>query len=96
MFSRNGTKPNIIKKAPLDCEAFMLLLPTEDGTVSSGRVRAGEVHRIGTTRGGTLANVTMGAHRHEHELMIQIVLPHEDFGFRGIGCQAHITSNAIT
>ena len=38
----------------------------------------------------------MRAHRHEHELVVQIVLPKEHLGLRFIRCQAHITSNTIT
>ena len=71
-----------------------LLFPAEDGAVAAGGIGTGEVHRIGTAGGGTLADVTMGAHRHEHELAIEIVLPHEDLGLLFVCRQADITSDA--
>lgn len=37
----------------------------------------------------------MGAHRHEHELAIEIVLPHEDLGLLFVCRQADIACNAI-
>ena len=71
-----------------------LLFPAEDGAVAAGGIGTGEVHRIGTAGGGTLADVTMGAHRHEHELAVEIVLPHEDLGLLFICRQADIASDA--
>ena len=37
----------------------------------------------------------MSAHRHQHELMIEVVLPEEDLRLRGIGGEAHIACQTI-
>ena len=73
----------------------MSFFPTENSSVATGGVSTDEVHRIRTTGGGTLTHIAVGTHGQEHELMIQIVLPHKDLGFRQIGCQAHIARNAM-
>ena len=80
-------------KGGLGTKSGYLLFPAEDGAVAAGGVGTSEVHRIGTARGGTLPDVTMGVHRHEHELAIEIVLPHEDLGLLFVCRQADITSD---
>ena len=37
----------------------------------------------------------MSAHRHQHKLMIEVVLPKEDLRLRGIGSEAHIACQTI-
>ena len=71
------------------------IFPAEDGPIAASWIGTCEVHRIRTARGGTLAEVTVGAHGHEHELTVEIVLPEEDLGFRNIGCETDIAGNAI-
>ena len=69
--------------------------PSEHSTISTGRVGAGEVHRVGAAGGRTLADIAVVSHRHEHELVVQIVLPHKDFGLSLICCQSYVTGDAI-
>ena len=76
-------------------EILLFYFPSEHGTVTTGRVCTGEIHGVRTARCGTLAQIAVGAHRHEHKLMVEIVLPHKHFCFRFISGQADITSKSL-
>ncbi len=74
---------------------IILFFPTEDCPIATGWVCPCEVHRIRTARSRTLANISVGTHRHEHKLTVEIVLPHKHFCFRGISGQTDITGKTI-
>ena len=70
--------------------------PSEHSTISTGRVGACEVHRVGAASSRTLADIAVVSHRHEHEFMVQIVLPEEDFCLGFVSSKTDITSDPKT
>lgn len=71
---------------------FYLIL--EDCTILSCRIGPLEVHRVRAAGGWTLADVGVGARAHEHELMVEVILPQELFGQVDIGGETHIARQA--
>ena len=71
------------------------LFPAEYGTIATGRVGTCIVHGVGTACCRTFADVSMGTHGHEHEFVVEIVLPHKHLGFRTICCQTDIACKTI-
>ena len=76
---------------------FMLVLffPMEDGTVAAGGVGTCEVHGIGTAGSGALAEIAVVVHREEHEIVVEVILPEECFGFGEVVGEAHITGESV-
>ena len=63
---------------------FVLLLyffPAEYRTVAACRVRSVEVHGVWASCCWTLTNVAVVAYGVEHEVLVEVVLPEEYFGF---------------
>ena len=69
---------------------FLFFFPAENASVSSGRVRTCEVHRVGAACCWALADVAVVFQREEHEVIFKVVLPEEYFGIFLIGREAYI------
>lgn len=65
------------------------------GAIAAGRVGTGKIHRVWTSRSGTLPDITVVAQRKEHEVVVEIVLPQEGLSLQDVGGETHVTGQSL-
>ena len=74
---------------------IILFFPTENSPIATGWICPCEVHGIGTAGGGALAEIAVVVHREEHEIVVEVILPEECFGFGEVVGEAHIAGESV-
>ena len=67
----------------------------QHGTITACWVGSSIVQRIGTTGGGTLAQIAMIGQRKKHEVVVEIVLPKEHLGLLRVIGETHVTRQTL-
>ena len=66
------------------------------GAIATGWVGTCEVHGIRASCRGTLPDIAVVPQGEEHEVVVEIVLPHESLGFQRVGGETHIAGESFT